>query len=50
MEWAGKERFLNQKKNVEKNLGCCCLNKKIKHLNEKFQTFQALESFQKAIF
>jgi hypothetical protein len=26
MEWAGKERFLDRKKIVEKNFGCCSLN------------------------
>jgi hypothetical protein len=30
IEWVGKERFLGQKKIVEKNLGCYSLNKKIK--------------------
>jgi hypothetical protein len=26
IEWAGKERFLGQKKIVKKNLSCCSLN------------------------
>jgi hypothetical protein len=33
LEWAGKERFLDRKKIVKKNLGCCSLNEKIKLLN-----------------
>jgi hypothetical protein len=28
IEWAGKERLLDQKKIVKKNLGWCSLNKK----------------------
>jgi hypothetical protein len=28
MEWAGKERFLDGKKIMEKNLGCYSLTKK----------------------
>jgi hypothetical protein len=50
MEWARKERFLGQKKIVEKNLSCCSLNKKFKLLNEKqrrLESNQALESFKK---
>jgi hypothetical protein len=27
MKWVVKERFLGRKKIVEKNLGCCSLNK-----------------------
>jgi hypothetical protein len=34
MEWNGKVRFLGHKKIVEKNLGCCSLNKK----NQTFES------------
>jgi hypothetical protein len=35
MEWARKDRFFDQKKIMEKNLGCCSLNKKNQTLKLK---------------
>jgi hypothetical protein len=51
MKWDRKERLLSQKKIVEKNLGCCSLNKKqtfelkIEHIRIKlsFKIFSKID-------
>jgi hypothetical protein len=45
MEWAEKEGFLGRKKIVEKNLGCCSLNKKIKTFELKTEEIRIKPSF-----
>jgi hypothetical protein len=45
MEWAGKERFLGQKKIVEKHLSCCSLNKKIRTFEWKTKEIWIKPSF-----